>query len=306
MPASPLQNDTQPMGSEMQTLRQAMCEFLEGWREDIAPSWRAHLADVEPAFGDINPGLTLNPSEVIYPGRKGKEPEGAQPGSHIFKALDGMAPKDVRVVIIGQDPYPNVAQATGRAFDQGDRHTWLQDTPPRSPTTSLRRIIQQLASFRTGNAAYSAAAGGWGKVKEDMQRQAVELEAPRALFDKWQSQGVLLLNAGLTITRFQDPHQHQGHIPLWRPVVGAICSRLAQQSETPVIFVCWGGDALKFLAKIGVITSPQKPVRLSADKQNVAVLARPHPSISAFLEGENLFSELNAALSSRGAAPIKW
>ena len=73
-----------------------------------------------------------------------------------------------------------------------------------------------------------------------------------------------------------------------------------------MIFVCWGADALKFLAKIGVITSPEKPATLSAGQENVAVLARPHPSISAFLNGENLFSELNEALSSRDAEAIKW
>lgn len=290
----------------MRTLRQAMQSFLENWREDVAPEWRDFLDGVEPAFEAIDERLTLNDDEVIFPGRKDREPAGAQPGSHIFKALDGLPPDDVRVVIVGQDPYPNVAQATGRSFDQGDRKVWIQDSKPRSPTNSLRRILQQLAVFRTGQTAYGKASGGWGAVKDDIVSGDIIPEAPGALFDHWQSQGVLLLNAGLTITRFQDPHQQQGHIPLWKPVVGAICKRLAERRDVPVVFICWGTDALKFLVKAKVLKTPAAPFVFSSGLSRAAVVFRNHPATTKFLEGNNLFAEVNAELERLGGTPLNW
>lgn len=290
----------------MRTLRQAMQQFLEGWRGDVAPEWRDFLDGVEPAFDAVDARLTLNDDEIIFPGRKGRESAGAQPGSHVFRALDGLAPDAVRVVIIGQDPYPNVAQATGRAFDQGDRKIWIQDEKPRSPTNSLRRILQQLAVFRTGERDYGKAAGGWGRVKDDIVSGDLPLQAPGALFDHWQSQGVLFLNAGLTITRFQDPHQQQGHIPLWKPVVGAICRRLAERRNEPVVFLCWGTDALKFLVKTGVLKAPAAPFVFAPGLSRAGLVFRNHPATTKFLEGENLFAEVNGELERLGGAPLDW
>lgn len=290
----------------MQTLRQAMRQFLEGWRGDVAPEWRYFLEGVEPAFDAVDERLTLEDHEIIFPGRKGREPAGAQPGSHIFRALDGLPPGDVRVVIIGQDPYPNVEQATGRAFDQGDRKVWIQDSKPRSPTNSLRRILQQLAVFRTGQTVYGKASGGWGTVKDDIVSGDLVLQAPGALFDHWQAQGALLLNAGLTITRFQDPHQQQGHIPLWKPVVGAICKRLAERRDVPVVFICWGTDALKFLVKAGVLKKAASPFVFTPGLSRASLVFRNHPATTKFLEGDNLFAEVNGELGKLGGAALDW
>lgn len=291
----------------MPSLRQAMERHLEDWEDDIATGWRDLLGNTAPAFQDIDGSLRTEPDEVIFPGRKGREPKGAPGGSHTFRAFDGIAPKDVRVVIIGQDPYPDVKRATGRAFEQGDLESWLSKKP--NVALSLKRIAQQAAHFRSGKSAYKSTAGGWDHVKKDLASGSLELEAPRDLFNAWQSQGVLMLNAGLTLTRYQPgghPHQRNGHIPLWAPVVGAICRRIAQRQSVPVVFLCWGSYARRFLARVGVLASAKRPLKIADGMAATDALARNHPATADFLKGPNLFKEANQRLQRLGAAPIDW
>src|SRR5690242_10474093 len=105
-------------------LRDAMRKFLEGWRDDVPQAWRPILNGVEPALDRVRSDLVLRESETIYPGRKVSVPAGAPAGSYIFKSLDRLAPDRVKAVVIGQDPYTKVSQATGRAFEQGDLSAW--------------------------------------------------------------------------------------------------------------------------------------------------------------------------------------
>ena len=290
----------------MPTLRTTMREFLDGWREDVASSWRSLLDGVEPSFEAIDASLQTRADEVVFPGRKGEAPPGARSDTHVFRALDGIVPSQVRVVVVGQDPYPRVAEATGRAFEQGDLTEWTSRTPRVAP--SLKRVLQEVAHLRTGRTAYRKA-GGWRKLVEGLEAGDPAFDPPRSVFDSWQAQGVLFLNTGLTLTRYKmggHPHQVRGHIPMWAPVVGALCQRLAQRNDIPLVFLSWGSKARAFLASCGVLRTRRRPAHVVSGLEKTAVVDRSHPAVHQFFEQDNLFAEANDRLEEFGAASIDW
>lgn len=125
-----------------------------------------------------------------------------------FRALRLVAPNDVRVVILGQDPYPKPGQADGLAFSAG------QGRP-----ASLRRVFQVLAADRPGFAP-----------------------PPVWKLDAWARQGVLLLNPTLTIEVGRiGSHLNCG----WQALTSEIVTNLSR-SEKPPIFLLWGARAQAF------------------------------------------------------------
>ena len=127
----------------------------------------------------------------------------------IFRALALTPRPQVRVVILGQDPYHTPGRATGLAF------SFPKDTPPRD---SLRNILTELASDT-----------GTPKPDGDLTR--------------WAQQGVLLLNTALTV----PIGQANGHKSLgWQPLVTEILQATA--ADGPRAFVLWGNPAQKLCA----------------------------------------------------------
>ena len=151
---------------------------------------------------------------------------------NVFAALQFTAPHDVRVVIVGQDPYHGAGQAHGLSFSvqHGTR------IPP-----SLRNIYTELHT----DLALPIPTHG-------------NLEA-------WAKQGVLLLNTSLTV-REGEAGSHSGHG--WEALTDAIISYLGSQ-EQHIVFVLWGAHAGKKVSLIGqrhtVITSVH-PSPLSAHR----------------------------------------
>ena len=271
------------------SLRRRMEAFLAGWIEDVPLPWRDALNGLSPAFDDLDGELTIDAGSTIFPGRKNREPDGAPRGSHIFHALDGLAPDRVRAVIIGQDPYPSVSQATGRAFEQGDLDRWTSRSP--RPAASLRRIAQQLAVYRTGRQPYGRRRGGWARLRNDIKSGALNLQTPGTVFDGWRAGGVLLLNTALTLTYYHrggHPHQTRGHIRLWAPVVRGICLHLARREDIPVVFLSWGKKAREFLHHAGIAESCSRPLRIAPGFPRTDIVDRDHPGVPAFLPGKNL------------------
>ena len=199
-------------------LRAALRETLDGWQEDIASPWRDVITDVALGFEQVDATLELEPWEPIFPARRGRTLPGAPPGAHMLRAFDGIAPESVRCVIVGQDPYPCPAFATGRAFEAGNVARWRELDKMFSP--SVRAVIQLVVAERTGAARYAESFARWPETLAAIEAGAVDLEAPEALAERWVASGALLLNSSLTLSRFRregDPHQVKGHLPLWRP-----------------------------------------------------------------------------------------
>jgi len=179
-----------------------------------------------------------------------------------FRALDLTPLDQVRVVILGQDPYHGEGQAHGLCFSvkPGTR------TPP-----SLVNIYKEMES---------------------------DLGIPRArhgFLEHWAQQGVLLLNAVLTVQMSQAAsHQGRG----WERFTDAVI-RLVNARPEPVVFMLWGSYAQKKAAFVDSIDRGGRHL----------VLKAPHPSpLSAHTGffGSRHFSQANAFLESVGQKPIDW
>ena len=127
--------------------------------------------------------------------------------ARIFRALEKLAPEDVRVVILGQDPYHGPGQAHGLAFS-------VPDTCPTPP--SLRNMFTELAQ----------------EFPDQPRRRRNDLS-------DWAQQGVLLLNTSLTVEQAAaGSHARKG----WEAITDAIIDAVAQAPQ-PVVFLLWGNHA---------------------------------------------------------------
>ena len=280
-------------------LRAALAETLEGWQADVAPAWRGVIGDVELGFEQVDATLELEPWEPIFPTRRGRTFPGSPAGAHLLRAFDGIAPGDVRCVILGQDPYPCPAFSTGRAFEAGNVARWRELDKMFSP--SVRAVIQMIVAARTGEARYARSFAEWPATLAAIEGGTVDLEGPAALADRWVASGVLLLNSSLTLTRFQragDPHQVRGHLPLWRPLMVRVIEHLARR-ERPVVFLGFGDAAAETLSAAGLSES--------GPGAEGHIILRPHPAeADAVLALENPFALCNRRLQAAGAAPVDW
>ena len=279
-------------------LRSALRDTLRGWQEDVEPAWREIVRSVSLAYGDVEPALEIEPWEPIFPARRGAVFPGAPAGAHMLRAFDGIAPEDVRCVILGQDPYPCPAFSTGRAFEAGNVAHWRELDKMFSP--SVRAFIQAIIAARTGEARYARRFADWPATLATIESGAVDLDSPEALADRWVASGVLLLNTSLTLSRFQravDPHQRRGHLPLWRPLMIRVIEHLADRG-TPVVLIGLGDAAAETIQAAG-------QSRSSASHERV--ILRPHPAeADAFLALENPFTLCNRRLQAMGVAAVDW
>ncbi len=182
----------------------------------------AAFASLPPAWRAALPGWTPQAQQQVIDGiRKasGDQPIGpADP----FRALRLVNPKSVKVLIVGQDPYPTPGQADGMAFS----------APKVSPRPSLRRIFDVLEADRPG----------W--------RRPI-----LGRLDAWAQQGVLLLNSVLTVE-----HGRVGsHLDVsWQALTKQIVYAVARFGDQPT-FMTWGSQAASFVA--GALSSvPPKGV----------------------------------------------
>lgn len=176
----------------------------------------------------------------------------------IFNALKYTAYKDVKAVIIGQDPYHGPGQAHGLCFS-------VQKGVAIPP--SLMNIYKELNS----DIGFSIPDHGYLK--------------------NWADQGVLLLNAVLTV-RAGAANSHKGKG--WETFTDTVIKHL-NDKEDPVVFILWGANAK---AKSAMITNPKH-----------LVLTAPHPSpLSAYngFFGCRHFSKTNLFLISNGRGKIDW
>ena len=181
------------------------------------------------------------------------------PEDKIFAALNRTAFENIKVVLIGQDPYHGAGQGNGLCFSVSDgvKH------PP-----SLINIFKEITT---------------------------DLDQPypdSGNLERWADQGVLLLNAVLTVEESKaGSHQKKG----WEKFTDAIIKKISQERKD-VVFLLWGGFA-KGKAKL-------------IDKKSHLILESGHPSpLSAnrgYWFGNSHFSKTNEYLKEKGMESIKW
>ena len=180
------------------------------------------------------------------------------PAAKIFNAFDSCPLDSLRVVILGQDPYHEPGQAQGLCFSVPDGVR----IPP-----SLVNIYSEIRN-ETGSAI---------PVSGDLSR--------------WAAQGVLLLNATLTV-RAHQAGSHQGYG--WERFTDNVISRISA-AKSGIVFILWGSYAIKKAALI--------------DASRHLVLTAPHPSpLSAYrgFFGCGHFLAANDFLTRNGQKPIVW
>ncbi len=180
------------------------------------------------------------------------------PGKDIFNAFDSCPFDKVRVVIIGQDPYHGPGQANGLCFS-------VNDGIPQPP--SLKNIFKEIESDlgvtppKSGN------------------------------LERWAKQGVLLLNATLTVqANTPGSHQKKG----WEQFTDAVIQKLSDEKEH-LVFILWGAYAQK------------KGAIINTKKHHVLQSAHPSPfSAHSGFFGNKHFSKTNDYLKSQGFKEIVW
>jgi uracil-DNA glycosylase len=180
------------------------------------------------------------------------------PGKEIFRAFDCCDFESVRVVIIGQDPYHGAGQANGLCF-----------------------------SVREGIASPRSLVNIFKEIKNDLGKP-VPVSGDLV---RWARQGVLLLNATLTV-RASTPGSHQNMG--WEQFTDAVIKKLSDEKQQ-VVYLLWGAYAQK---KGGII-----------DRNNNLVLMSAHPSpfsADRGFFGCKHFSQANAYLKSKGKEEIEW
>ncbi|MHA7111107.1 uracil-DNA glycosylase [Sunxiuqinia elliptica] len=180
------------------------------------------------------------------------------PAKLIFNAFDQCPFDQVKVVILGQDPYHGPGQAHGLCFSVNDDIRF----PP-----SLRNIFKEL-------------------------QQDVGKEVPQTgNLTSWAQQGVLLLNATLTVRAAQaGSHQKKG----WETFTDAVIDKVNQLKEN-VVFILWGSYAIR------------KGEFIDQNKHLVLTSVHPSPlSASRGFFGNNHFSKTNSFLVEHGLEPVQW
>lgn len=216
----------------------------------INEEWRELLQEEfdKPYFGELVEFVRSEyATHTVYPS-----------GGNIFRALDLCPPSQVKVVIIGQDPYHGEGQANGLCFSVNDGVQF----PP-----SLRNIFKEINS---------------------------DLGTPiptSGNLDRWAQQGVLMLNATLTV-RAHEAASHAGHG--WEQFTDAVIRELTTR-HPGVVYMLWGAYA----GRKGAIVNPEENL----------ILRCAHPSpLSAYngFFGSRHFSKANAYLCEQGKEPIVW
>ena len=179
------------------------------------------------------------------------------PGRQIFKAFDMTPVKDVKVVILGQDPYHGPGQAHGLSFSVP-----LGVTAPPSLKNIFKEIESDLSVRMSG--------------------------CPN--LEKWASQGVLLLNAVLTVRSGEAAsHSKIG----WEQFTDAVIKYISDNCEG-VVFMLWGNFART------------KSALIDHSRHHVLEAAHPSPLARGAFFGCRHFSHANAALTASGRTPIDW
>ncbi|WP_433859826.1 uracil-DNA glycosylase [Streptomyces kronopolitis] len=213
----------------------------ESWREVLGEEWEKPYVKELADFVEQE-----RASGPVYP-----------PREQVFAALEATPFDQVKVLILGQDPYHGAGQGHGLCFSVRPG----VKTPP-----SLRNIYKE------------------------MQEELGHPVPDNGYLMPWAQQGVLLLNAVLTV-REGEANSHKGKG--WEKITDAVIRAVAARPD-PAVFVLWGNYAKKKLPLI--------------DEERHAVVQGAHPSPLSAKKffGSRPFTQINAAVAAQGHAPIDW
>lgn len=217
-------------------------QISESWKNRLQPEFE------KPYFREL----------VDFVKNEYKQYEVYPPGPYIFNAFEQCPFDELKVVIIGQDPYHGQGQAHGLCFSVND-HVLM---PP-----SLINIFKEIES--------------------DLGKKMPQ----NGNLSRWSRQGVLLLNATLTV-RANSPGSHQNKG--WETFTDAVI-RIVSDEKNGIVFLLWGAYA------------QSKGMIIDEHKHKVLKSAHPSPfAANRGFFGNRHFSQANEYLSNNGKKPIDW
>jgi uracil-DNA glycosylase len=224
----------------------------DGWKSILASEEKKNYFKSLRTFVD-----SAYSSKKIYPAR-----------DDIFAAFNLTPWDNVRVVVIGQDPYHGAGQAHGLAFSVRRGHA----VPP-----SLRNIYKELMN--------DADVPTFNKQKPE-----------HGYLTQWSRQGVFMLNTVLTV-QAATPYSHRKKG--WETFTKAALTKLAREREG-LVFLCWGAGAHKLADECGVSSKKHLIIKTSHPSPLGATKTK-----SPFI-GSKCFSKCNTYLEEHGKQPIEW
>lgn len=236
----------------------------------IHPSWHEHL---QPLFNDEKMMIIKDkilPECNFYPS-----------GPDIFKVFS-MPLEDIRVVILGQDPYPN-GEGIGLAFAVNE------NTPiPKSLNIIFKEIIQPNTS----------------------EEFVEKIKSKDRTLSSWVNQGVFLLNTALTVEE-RNPNSHTGY---WQWFTREVVRIISTQTKVKPVWLLWGAKAQMFRAFIITprVTRIKEGLTIPKNDSYNYILEAPHPAAELYSGGKTKFSGCghftmtNEILQLRNQEKIDW
>lgn len=212
---------------------------------DYHPSWNKFLTD------DIIVELDKIESKI---------------GSNINPAHDNVLRfmknnlNDIKVVILGQDPYPEKGRATGRAFEVGDLLSWNQ----KFRQVSLKNIIRLIYKNYNGIGDYGHIKR-FSQIQEEIKDGKFSILPPDKIFKSWEKQGVLLLNTYLSV----EAGVTGSHISIWQSFSEKLLKFISEENRN-ISWFLWGRmaeDKTQYI-KYGKFYISRHPMMCSASYED--------------------------------------
>lgn len=206
------------VGEGVSELREFLRLHFGNWENDLPLAWRDVFEGTQTNFDTISENIEA--PERVFPLPRSY---GGDENRNLLRAFEKISPSDVRVILIGQDPYPDQNRATGQAFEDGSV-TDLSDTT--SP--SLRRFVEAAVAEYPHH----------GRDQRDLNwlgiHDQLRLPSMAEMFDGLAAQGVLNINTAWTFTSKSRCDQNV-HLQLWRPVIRHVIQSLLLRDANRVV-----------------------------------------------------------------------
>ncbi len=224
---------------------------------------------------------TFKPSQQLKKCIKGVKGVIKPKQEDIFNAFDKLTPKTTKVLILGQDPYPDEGRAHGYAFSFGDNKRPAED--------SLLNIFKALQAYKTNQA--------FDKIENS------EVESWGTNLATWaNNNGILLLNTALT---YESKEKTDTHIEAWRPFIKEVIKKLLTCSNDKLVIFLWGDKAKATFFNL----IKEKKTYMSITREMLVLISN-HPSNSSVNRGGNFPilapNHFRACNDFLGKDAIKW
>lgn len=148
---------------------------------------------------------------------------------NIFKVLDEKI-ENIKILILGMDPYKQKGVATGLAFEVKE-NSWCN----KSVNTSLKNILK-LIYF-----SYTEKIESIERIRDYIKTEKFLIKSPDKIFDIWKNQGVFLLNTALTTKEDKSGE----HLKFWKDIISELVEYISKKN-TNIIYFLWGNNAQEF------------------------------------------------------------